>query len=60
MNYWVLNKQDGTPAICRNAIALSNYTGIDKDRMYYNFSRKKLNKYEDDSYLIYKLEPIKS
>ncbi len=58
--FWVLNKKTNDPAICGSVVALSSETGIDVDKFYEHFGRKKKKEHNDSNYRICKLPVIKA
>ena len=60
MAFWILNKKNNVPAICGSVIAVSENTGISKDTLYTEFSRKKLKEFENDKFRIVKLSIIRA
>ena len=57
--YWLLNKENNTPAICGSVIAVSELTGISKNTLYTNFSRQKLSEFENSEWRICKIKVLK-
>ena len=57
--YWLLNKKTDTPAIYGGVIAVSEVTGLNRNKLYGVFSRKKLTEFENEDYRIVKISVIK-
>ena len=57
--YWLLNIETNTPAICGSVIAVSQITGISKNSLYTNFSRKKLLEFENSEWRICRIDVLK-
>ena len=53
--YWLLNKETNAPGVYSNIRQLSKATGLNKDRLYYYFSRLKRKEYESEKYIIVKV-----
>jgi len=53
--YWILNKENNTPAICGSVLKVANYTGININTLYNKFSRNKDKEYNNNTYRIVKL-----
>ena len=60
MAFWILNKENNTPAICGSVIAVSEYTGISKDTLYDYFSRKKVSEYSNAQFRVCKVAIIRA
>lgn len=58
--YWILEKINGTPAVCSSLVAVSKTTFINYSTLIYHFSRMKRNEYEDDRFRIAKTKLIRS
>lgn len=52
--YWILNKNTEQAGIAGSVKALSAYTGIRVNSLYYHFSRKKEKELNTDNYRIVK------
>jgi len=60
MAFWILNKENNTPAICGSIVIVSNFTKIEKNFLYEVFSRKKLSEFENEKWRIFKTQIIRS
>lgn len=64
MEYWFLNKNTQAAEIFGSLSSIIKHEKLQKteykSRLYECFSRKKLNKFEDDNYRIERREPIRA
>lgn len=59
MIYHYTDKETGRPEVYASVPAICSHTGLNKDTLYYHFTRKKKVVYEDEKHLIYQLPGIK-
>jgi hypothetical protein len=60
MAFWILNKENNTPAICGSIVAVSEFTGISKYTLYDYFSRKKVSEYSNAQFRVCKVPIIRA
>jgi len=57
--FWFLNKETNTPAIYGSVSAICAKTDINKNELYYQFSRLKKSEFENEKYRIVKCKVIR-
>lgn len=57
--YLVIKKNE-KPVNCGSVKAVSQHTGIDINKLYYNLGRKKLDSFQYDGYIIMKTDVIRA
>jgi hypothetical protein len=58
--YWIIDKVNGTPAVCSSLRAVSNVTFIGYSKLSYHFSRLKKVEFETDLFRINSTTLIRS
>lgn len=57
--FWFLNKETNTAAIFGSISAISTKVDINKNELYYQFSRLKKSEFENEEYRIVKCDVIR-